>query len=48
MCRKHLKGADGDRVNAVLAAPAGHNFAPCAGSRSSYAIWRTLLEPFFI
>jgi hypothetical protein len=37
MRRNHLKGRDGDRINAVLAA-AGYNFSPsaccCAGSRS--------------
>ena len=38
MRRNHLKGRDGDRINAVLAA-AGYNFnlLPCAGSTSFYA-----------
>jgi IS5 family transposase len=43
MDRKHLKGCDGDRINAVLA-DAGYNFAPLVSWLTT--LWRALLRVF--
>jgi hypothetical protein len=48
MCRKHRKGADGDRVNAVLAATRSQLRPLRWFQELLRAIWRALLAPFFI